>query len=160
MVEFISSMFDFREYEGFDEIEKVQFQLKWILTSMMIIRLPMCFISLVIIVDTAIEFFTIFIGFLGISYLKKVFLVSYCTLSEISFFLSSYGICSFLSDAHPNDIIVIIKVGGGLKIFFVVIFILWNLFQTSESKPLLFSFSASSERFDPNSSPSSENRMV
>ncbi|EAL67181.1 hypothetical protein DDB_G0280405 [Dictyostelium discoideum AX4] len=135
------SLFECENYNELTELEKVIYKLKWLFLIMILLRIPWCFFSFLSICNMAIEIVTIIIGLFGIKTLKKSFLVLYCTLSEVSFFMSSYDICQFLEIGNNNKF----NISYPFRILFTVLFIIWNLFQTQESKPLLISISVSTD---------------
>ncbi|KAK5583991.1 hypothetical protein RB653_005598 [Dictyostelium firmibasis] len=147
------SVFECENYYELTELEKLTYKLKWIFLIMLIIRIPWCFFSFLSMCNMAVEVVTIIIGLFGIKTLKKLFLVLYCTLSEVSFFLSSYDICQFLEIGDNNKF----NLPYSFRILFTILFIIWSLFmffsiklvldlfQTQESKPLLISFAVSTD---------------
>ncbi|KAM9968210.1 hypothetical protein ACTFIW_002646 [Dictyostelium discoideum] len=147
------SLFECENYNELTELEKVIYKLKWLFLIMILLRIPWCFFSFLSICNMAIEIVTIIIGLFGIKTLKKSFLVLYCTLSEVSFFMSSYDICQFLEIGDNNKF----NISYPFRILFTVLFVIWSLFmffsiklvldlfQTQESKPLLISISVSTD---------------
>ncbi|KAM9985358.1 hypothetical protein ACTFIZ_008901 [Dictyostelium cf. discoideum] len=147
------SLFECENYNELTALEKVIYKLKWLFLIMILLRIPWCFFSFLSICNMATEIVTIIIGLFGIKTLKKSFLVLYCALSEISFFICSYNICQFLEIGDNNKF----NIPYSFRILFSVLFIIWSLFmffsiklvldlfQTQESKPLLISVSVSTD---------------
>ncbi|KAN0022534.1 hypothetical protein ACTFIU_004732 [Dictyostelium citrinum] len=146
----IFSMCDYYEYQGYDFYERKSFQMKWIFVLLLATRLPWIF-SVLEIINFFLNIISIIVGLLTIKNLRKSFLIIYCFISEIIFFISIYDISDLLENGSNFGIQLKFRILNTLLfviwslLLFCTIKLMFDLFQTEVYKPL-FNFSVSIDR--------------
>ncbi|KAN0032222.1 hypothetical protein ACTFIV_006100 [Dictyostelium citrinum] len=146
----IFSMCDYYEYQGYDFYERKSFQMKWIFVLLLATRLPWIF-SVLEIINFFLNIISIIVGLLTIKNLRKSFLIIYCFISEIIFFISIYDISDLLENGSNFGIQLKLRILNTLLfviwslLLFYTIKLMFDLFQTQVYKPL-FNFSVSIDR--------------
>ncbi|KAM9949503.1 hypothetical protein ACTFIT_010715 [Dictyostelium discoideum] len=148
----ILSMCDYYEYQGYDYYERKSFQIKWIFILLLATRLPWIF-SILEAINFFLNIISIIVGLLTLKNLKKSFLIIYCFISEIIFFISIYDISDLLENGSNFGIELKFRILNTLLfiiwslLLFYTIKLMFDIFKTEIYAPL-FNFSASIDRIN------------